>query len=150
MKLYALFEIKDNDSFLLTIAKNKQQVRAYARAFLRLNNMEHFKLWCDLRQIDYKDELSWDEYMRTCIPEEILLQYRIKKLCFTKDKLAETCRLAANLLPIGLPYEGDIEYKKFENIIRASKEDPSFIKEINDIATFNDRLAKILVDLNLK
>ena len=149
--LYALIDTsEDITTNLITITSTKDQAKAYARSYLRSENIFHFKRWCELRKLDYTDEDAWTQYMLNCITEERLNRFRVTKLSFSKNDIAETFRICMNCTPLGLDYEGDGEYSKFAQIIAQSSDDKEFIENLKETVAFDPKLDYILTNLNLK
>lgn len=150
VKVVALFKVDDDRSTsLLTIVNNKKQAKAYANAFLRLEKINHFKLWCEYRNLDVSDTLAWEQYVQDCVQEEELNSYRIKTCRLNKDFVLSTLRDSSKCLPLGLGYEETSEYVNLIEFVMSQKDDPEVKEYINNLRLFDNKLDDLLNKLNL-
>lgn len=49
---------KSNPNKFLTITCNKQDAMDFCYRFIRIQNLDHFKSWCDLRDLNIDDDAA--------------------------------------------------------------------------------------------
>ena len=149
VKVIALFKVDDDGSTsLLTIVKNKKQARAYAAACLRLEKINHFKLWCEYRKLDVRDASVWNQYVQDCVTEKELKAYRAKICRLNKDFILSTLRDSSKCLPLGCGYEDSSEYLRLIELAMSEKDNPEIKEYINNIKLIDNKLDDLLNKLN--
>ena len=74
---------------------------------MKTKNFDHFKSWCELRELDFKEPLSWELYKNFVRMD--LSGYRIRKFKFDKKELASILRMNYGCVPLGCSYESEME-----------------------------------------
>lgn len=93
-----------------TITDNKKDCELYINKKLKIDYIEHFKMWCDLREIPMNDD-SWSKYVMTDFVDK--RKYVIRRMKYKVKDLASILRLSNGCIPIGCGYESKEEYEAF-------------------------------------
>ena len=132
--LYLIYKNKDENS-LVSVVEKKEQVDEFIRRSILVYNYTHFKSWCKLREIDYRNPISENYYINNFIEtsdKETLSQYNcvVKKAYYTKSSIAAILRMFNSCIPMGCSYETNIEdvyanllYNQLQEVNK--KENPS-------------------------
>jgi hypothetical protein len=95
-----------------TITETQKQSEEYINRRLYLENKEHFTRWCELRELDYKDNNSWELYAKSTgnIPFN---KFVISKVTYKLSDVASLFRMFNGCIPIGTTYEDSTEVIQF-------------------------------------
>ena len=96
--LYLIYRNEDPSS-LVTVLADKKQIDEFINRMIIVDNWDHFKMWCDLRNLDYK---STEE-------AESKYTFIVKKTLYTKEALASILRMFNGCVPVGCSYENPVE-----------------------------------------
>lgn len=111
--LYLVYK-NENPESLVTVLANEKQINEFIDKMILVDNWEHFKMWCNLRKLDYKNINSQyyyiDNYIETN-PEEVRSKYTfiVKKTLYTKEALSSILRMFNGCVPVGCSYESPVE-----------------------------------------
>ena len=111
--LYLVYK-NENPESLVTVLANENQINEFIDKMILVDNWEHFKMWCNLRKLDYKNVNSQyyyiDNYIETN-PEEVRSKYTfiVKKTLYTKEALSSILRMFNGCVPVGCSYESPVE-----------------------------------------
>ena len=111
--LYLVYK-NENPESLVTVLANEKQINEFIDKMILVDNWEHFKMWCNLRKLDYKNVNSQyfyiDNYIETN-PEEVKSKYTfiVKKTLYTKEALSSILRMFNGCVPVGCSYEYPVE-----------------------------------------
>lgn len=111
--LYLIYRNEDPSS-LVTVLSDKKQIDEFINRMIIVDNWDHFKMWCDLRNLDYKSTESQYSYIANYIEtntEEAESKYTfiVKKTLYTKEALASILRMFNGCVPVGCSYENPVE-----------------------------------------
>lgn len=111
--LYLIYKNEDENS-LVSVVEKKEDVDEFIRRSILIYHYKHFKAWCKLRNIDYRNPVSENYYISNFIEtadEETLNQYTyvIKKAYYTRSSIAAILRMFNSCLPMGCSYETSAE-----------------------------------------
>lgn len=101
-------QINLNEINFLTITDKKEHCEEYVNRRLFLENKEHFKGWCDLRELNYQDSKSWELYIKST-GNIALGKYVISKIKYKVEDVATIFRMFNGCAPIGTTYEEKME-----------------------------------------
>jgi hypothetical protein len=95
-----------------TITETQKQSEEYVNRRLYLENKEHFTRWCELRELDYKDNNNWELYAKSTenIPFH---KFSISKVTYKLNDVATIFRMFNGCIPIGTTYEDSTEVIQF-------------------------------------
>jgi hypothetical protein len=96
----------------LTITEKKEQCEEYINRRLFLENKEHFKGWCGLRELDYEDSKSWELYVKST-GNISFDKFIISRVTYKIKDVAAIFRMFNGCVPIGTEYEDTIEFLQF-------------------------------------
>ena len=105
---------KDNPLKFLTITTTRKDAIEYANALLKNLHLEHFTLWCNVRNYVVDDPSAWLEYLINCINQEELKEYKVVKIYTNKANMAVIMRLFNGCVPLGCDFESDLEIKVYD------------------------------------
>lgn len=131
LELFVLTKKSDPDKFL-TITLSQEDAIAYAHTLLKFSHKAHFQAWCALRDYDYKDSDSWEEYFVFCISDEEKLEYVVTSVTYKLKDIVAIMRMFGGCQPIGCPFETSVEYEhaKYKNeTLECQKEFERFWRE---------------------
>ena len=134
----------------LTLTCSKKDAIEFAYTYLKIQHIEHFKLWCDLRELDYNTEMAWELYSRKCITKEELKRYRIRKVSYTFNAVASMLRMFGRCNPIGCSFDTPTEYNYLKQKLETQKFANWFSNAINKSMAQNQNLEKEKEDNNGK
>lgn len=108
IRLYNIIDSKNNRT--LSIVMSKKQVAEYLDAYLKGSNFNHYKMWCELRNLEL-DENSWRQYKFATRPslEGIVIKTGKMEISY----LLSAFRTVCGCLPLMLPWETDAEMSTF-------------------------------------
>ena len=112
--LYLVYKNENPDS-LVTVLSDKKQINEFIDKMIIVDNWEHYKMWCELRKLNYKDisvQYSYiDNYINTN-PEEAQSKYSfiVKKTIYTTEAMSSILRMFNGCVPIGCSYENPFEF----------------------------------------
>ena len=116
IQAYALVSKEVKNKFL-TITKDPKEAEEYAMMLLRIKHYEHFKSWCDLRELDSKDFPNWLKYYTDCVPSTEKQCFQIVKIKYELSNILAILRMFGNCLPLGCSFDTELEYAYFNAII---------------------------------
>ena len=145
-KKFVFYAVKNTDDMnqILTLTETKDQAMEFGYKYLRMKHFDHFKMWCELRNLDVTDIESWDSYFVTVLPYEEKAKYVIIKKIYTHDEMAAFMRMFLRCAPIGCDYENDQELLYFQQLMYSQEIASNLMK--SDLA---DRL-KEMIDKELE
>lgn len=123
---------KDTPDVFLCITLSKDEANEYAHALLKFAHRPHFQAWCALRDYDYTEESSWNEYFLTCINDAEKSQYIIRKVTYKLKDIVAIMRMFGGCSPIGCAFESEIEHdyaKSKKDILECQLEFEKFWRE---------------------
>ena len=111
--LYLVYK-NENPESLVTVLANEKQINEFIDNMILVDNWDHFKMWCNLRKLDYMNVNSQHSYIDNYIeanPEEAESKYTfiVKKTYYTKETLSSILRMFNGCVPIGCSYENPVE-----------------------------------------
>ena len=111
--LYLVYK-NENPESLITVLANEKQINEFIDKMILVDNWDHFKMWCNLRKLDYKNVNSQYSYIDNYIetnPEETESKYTfiVKKTFYTREALSSILRMFNGCVPIGCSYENPVE-----------------------------------------
>ena len=111
--LYFVYR-NENPASLVTVLTDKKQIDEFIDRMIIVDNWAHFKMWCNLRKLDYKNLENQYAYIDNYIaanPEEAESNYTfiVRKTLYTKEALASILRMFNGCVPIGCSYENPVE-----------------------------------------
>lgn len=101
---------KKNISKFLTLTCTKQEAVDFCYKYMRIQNFNHFKLWCVLRELNVDDENAWKKYYDNVISIEEKKQYIITKITYKLNDVAAILRMFGGCLPVGCSFDTKEEY----------------------------------------
>ncbi len=124
-KKITFFVVQDkenkNPSNFLTVTCTKEDAIEYAYTYLKIQHVEHFKLWCDLRELDYNSKEAWNLYSKKCLTTEDLKRYIIRKITYTFNELTAILRMFGNCPPLGCSFDTPTEYSYLKYKLETQK-----------------------------
>ena len=102
VKLYYVIK----DKLIYSVTSSRKEAVEYIAKALKHDNFTHYKAWCDLRDLDYKDDSNWFIY---CNNVEVISEYDVKVYEYNKKEVATCMRLAIGCNPIGCSFDTDTE-----------------------------------------
>lgn len=109
-KKYFYTVIAVSNTEFISVVNSLDEASVVIDKLLRLKYDDHFKKWAEFRNLKVDDVNSWYEYEETCIPiEDVQSSYAIIKTSYTMGELASIIRMFTCCVPLGLPFEGDME-----------------------------------------
>lgn len=109
LKCFAVVRKNDNSKFL-TVTETKEQCFEYANTLLKLENFEHYQLWCKCRNYNLDDKDVWNQYFTDCLTEEDKCKYNIVEIKFNKTNLIAMIRMFAGCIPLNCSFDLPEEY----------------------------------------
>lgn len=111
--LYLVYR-NENPASLVAVLADKKQIDEFIDRMIIVDNWAHFKMWCNLRKLDYKSLESQYSYIDNYVatnPEEAESKYTfiVRKTLYTKEALASILRMFNGCVPIGCSYESPVE-----------------------------------------
>lgn len=111
--LYLVYR-NENPASLVTVLADKNQIDEFIDRMIIVDNWGHFKMWCSLRELDYKSLESQYSYIDNYVaanPQEAESKYTfiVRKTLYTKEALASILRMFNGCVPIGCSYESPVE-----------------------------------------
>lgn len=111
--LYLVYR-NENPESLITVLPDKKQINEFIDRMIIVDNWDHFKMWCSLRKLDYKDPENQSSYIDSYVaanPDEAESRYTfiVRKTFYTKEALSAILRMFNGCVPIGCSYESPIE-----------------------------------------
>lgn len=106
--LFGVLYGNDNENFL-TFTNTKAEATEFVIRFVVIKNLEHYRAWCTLRDLDYKDFLNMTLYFEQVISDEEKKKYNITKIYYTLSDLAAILRLANGCIAIGSSFDHYLE-----------------------------------------
>ena len=123
MNLYAVARNSPNFSLdnckFLTISRTEKMCREYVYRLAKLENLDHFNMWCNLHNYEASDEL-FNKYL---IDTERLLDFKIIKIKYSLNDICSLLRILMECQPIGCSYESVIEQQDFLNCLNEEIKD---------------------------
>lgn len=103
--------VRPEDLVFYTLTSTRQEAEEYINKRLYIENKQHFKSWCELRELDFLDVDSWFAYVDSGgLTDEKLIKYIITKVRYRVRDVATVFRMHNKSIPIGTSYEEAIEY----------------------------------------
>lgn len=118
------------DMEIFTVVCKKEQACEYIEQRVKLDNAEHFISWCNLRNLNPGDQMSWEKYAVSC--DVSFDKYVFKKVKIDERGIAAICRMCNHCLPIGCSFDEPAEYKRMISDIPEEKRE-ELLKQINDM-----------------
>ena len=111
--LYLVYR-NENPASLVTVLADKKQIDEFIDRMIIVDNWDDYKLWCNLRNLDYKNLESYYSYIDNYIatnPEEVESKYTfiVTKTFYTKEALSSILRMFNGCVPLGCSYESPVE-----------------------------------------
>ena len=106
--IYVVKKEEDKET-CLTIVKNKKDAFEFTTNYLRLEKAKHFEMWCKNRGFDPTSQITFQQYLHTCIDPNYANSFRMKKVSFNLSDVTEALRMLCGFQPLGLTYEGPME-----------------------------------------
>lgn len=105
---------KNQPKQILTLTCTKMQAVDFCYRFLRVKHFDHFKMWCEMRDLDVNSESAWSTYFNNCIDKEERCEYLIHKKVYELNNVAAILRMFGGCLPMGCKFDTENEYKYLE------------------------------------
>jgi len=122
MKLFYVYKKIEQEGIstdvIYTVVAKYNHAEEYIQNSLRIDNFNHFKPWCDLRGLDFRNPLSWLEYKKVVRP---LNEYKIKSVRYNKYEMAELLRISNGCMAIGCSFDSKLERSILLNLSKLSK-----------------------------
>lgn len=125
---------KDSPNFL-TVTCKKEDAVDFAYKYLRVKNFDHFKLWCDLRELDPQSDSAWERYFQTCLTIEEKRKYLIRKVTYKMNDLAAILRMFGGCLPIGCSFDTESEYNYLKYKLQSQEATKTLAKTLEEVFT---------------
>ena len=111
MKQVSYYAVIDNDldvnnTHVYTASIDKKGCEEFIDKILLNQNINHYKSWCEMRQLDYKNSNSWKSYKEA---SELSSLFKIIKIKCPLNNLLALFRIYTGYKPIGCSYETNIE-----------------------------------------
>lgn len=94
----------------ITVTCSKKDAREYVHRVLKLEHMEHYKMWCELRDYNIDSPETWYKYFRTVLTKEDICKYLIGEISYGPNELASVIRVFVGCQPIGCSFDTKNEY----------------------------------------
>lgn len=109
------------EKIIYCITYRRNECEHYIDVAYRLKYNSHYVAWCDLHQLDYTKESSWEKYKDIVLSERS--DFAIYKLIYTPEQIAVAFRMFNCCTPIGCYFETELERKYFyDNLSEKDKE----------------------------
>lgn len=125
--LYLVYR-NENENSLVTVLEKKEQINEFVNRNIIVENFNHFKLWCELRNMDYTQVESENAYINnflTTSNEEDLNKYSyiIKKVYYSRKAIASILRMFNGCFPLGCSYETHAEEAYLDLMYKEAKKE---------------------------
>lgn len=124
---------KENPERFLTLTCNKKDAVDFCYKFLRIKKFNHFKLWCDLRNLNTADNSSWDLYYNQCVTPEEKRNYIIRKIVYKFNDVAAILRMFGGCMPVGCSYETKSEYEYLNYKLETQKATKNIAETLQNV-----------------
>lgn len=100
----------DKDETILCVCNKLKEISEFVNTKILVDHFDHYKSWCELKQLDINNMDSKREYLINYItnsPEGALTKYNyiIKKIDYDKDSISAVLRILHGYIPLGCSYE---------------------------------------------
>ena len=131
VEFYAVCE-RDTPGNFLTITCTKAEAAEYAYQYIKIKNLDHYEMWCNLREYDPASEKAWDEYFEKCISREEKLKYLITKITYKLKDVAAIMRMFGNCPPLGCSFDTQNEYNYLTYKLETQKHAATLVNKLNE------------------
>lgn len=115
--LYVLIS-DDHPGIFLTFTNEKSEATEYAFNYLIYKNFSHFKSWCELRDINFEDPKSAEEYFSTVIDQEEKNKYKVLKIDYAINDMVSILRMFGGCIPLGCSFDRPAEIQYFNDNLK--------------------------------
>lgn len=125
------------DKSLCTIVYKKKDIKEYILKRAIIDSWEHYSRWLPCQNKEDSSE-SQKEYIDLVLGGEfnIISQYSCKRVTFTAEAIASLMRIMNHCVPVGAPYETELEVKTIDNffntLIQICAGSQEQLKELNN------------------
>lgn len=95
---------------IYTITASQEEANEYVNKKLQLDNKDHFKSWCELRNLDINGADTWNSYVgEVLLPNTPVPLFAISKVIYRVEDMAGLLRLFNRCKAIGCSYDNEVE-----------------------------------------
>lgn len=95
-----------------TVSDNPDDCDEYLNKMLQVKHKQHYGMWCECHNLDYRCDDSWNKYCADVINDEFN-NYLITECYFDAQRIATVFRMFNGCQPLGCNFEQDVEFKYF-------------------------------------
>lgn len=111
MKKLTYYIVTNNDNDInkrlyYSICSSKKECEEFIDTYLILENIDHYLSWCNLREVNPKDDSNWKVYKKALELENKFLVIKVKN---TMNNILAIVRKSMRCPLIGCSYETDFE-----------------------------------------
>ena len=118
IEFYVAIEKADPTKFLC-ITNKKEEAIEYIIQHFKFLKMEHFKMWCNCRNLNINDDAAWFKYFNDVVTVEEKNEYQVNKIGYTHSNLSALLRMFSGCVPIGCSFDTPAEYQYFDNKLKS-------------------------------
>ena len=112
---------KEKKPHFLTITCKKDEAFDFIIKLLKLEKLNHFQMWCELRGLDKDSEKAWNKYFNTCVTREEKQKYAVNKITYKLNDVASIMRMFGGCLPLGCKFDTPSEYEYLKYKLESQK-----------------------------
>lgn len=119
--LFAVYDKKENPTKFITLTLYKKEADEFIYNLLRISHFEHFKSWCEIRNLDVNDDSSWSKYLCNCLSIEDINRYVIHKVIYKLGDVVSIMRMFGGCIPIGCSFDTECEQNRLDYILECNR-----------------------------
>lgn len=129
---FVVQSIDDCNAFL-TIVCDKKDAIEFILKLLKLEKLNHFQAWCNLRNLDPSSDAAWSLYFNTCVPKEDKMKYVIRKIYYKLNDVGAILRMFGGCSPLGCKFDTPQEYDHLKQVLETQKLKEQIELALNDV-----------------
>lgn len=124
---------RENEQNFLTLTCDKEDAFDFAYKFIKIKNLNHFNMWCDLRGLDKNSDQAWNKYYIDCVSIEEKQKYIIRKITYKLKDVSAILRMFGGCLPLGCKFDTEQEYNYLKYKLETQQLAQNLTNQLQDL-----------------